>query len=89
MINYITTNIRKKKASTNSYIIMSLICIILSIVNLDFGDIGRWDVVLCIIVQVCLLAYCFWCFKTKKINYIRTKEEYIEQWKQVKEGTCQ
>ena len=63
---------------------MSICCVALSVANLDFSNICRWDMLGCIIAQIILLVYSLWCFKTKHIDYPKTKEKYIKEWKAVK-----
>lgn len=73
-----------KKSSIDSYVIMSICCIILSVVNLDYSAIDRWDVRGCIIAQIALAMYSFWCFRTKHVDYLETKEKYIKEWTTIK-----
>lgn len=73
-----------KKSSIDPYVVMSICCIVLSVVNLDFSNICRWDMFGCIVAQMILLVYSLWCFKTKHIDYLKTKEKYIEEWEMVK-----
>lgn len=76
-----------KKSSIDPYVIMSICCLVLSFINLDFSNIHKWDMLSCFFAQVALALYSFWCFKSKHLDYLETKEKYIEEWKSIKNST--
>lgn len=73
-----------KKSSIDAYVILSMCCIALSIANLDYANIQNWKTWSCIVAQTILTIFSIWCFKTKHVDYIETKEKYIEEWKEIK-----
>ncbi len=73
-----------KKINIDSFVILSVICIILSIINLNFKQIEKPEVWGCIIAQLILVFYCIWIFSTKRIDYTLRKEKYIREWEQIK-----
>ncbi len=73
-----------KKTSIEPYVVVSFCCIALSIANLNYSNIGDWDMCLCVCAQIILAACCWWAFYTKHVDYIKTKKKYIQEWEEVK-----
>ena len=73
-----------KKINIDSFVILSGVCIIMSVINLDLQQIGKFDVWGCIITQLFLSLYSIWVFCSKRVDYVSRKEKYIEEWKQIK-----
>lgn len=73
-----------KKINIDSFVILSAICVILSIINLNFKQIEQPEVWGCIIFQLILVFYCIWSFYTRRIDYALRKEKYIKEWEQIK-----
>lgn len=73
-----------KKINIDSFVILSVVCIVLSIINLNFKQIQKPEVWGCIIFQFVLVIYCIWIFFTRRIDYTLRKEKYIKEWEQIK-----
>jgi hypothetical protein len=76
---------KTQKTLIDPYVVLSLICLILSIVNLNFENIKNPEVWSCIIVQTFLMLYCIWLFSKRHVDYVTTKEKYIEKWNYIKQ----
>lgn len=74
-----------KKSSIDPYWCVSLCCLILSIIYLDFIKI---DIMffLTIMFQATVLITSIYVFITKRVDYEKTKEKYINEWKSIKKN---
>lgn len=71
-----------KKLSVDSYQCLSLCCIILSVLKLNYCCIDL-NLFFTIFVQIIISALCIYIFKNKKIDYLLVKEKYINEWKEI------
>lgn len=71
-----------KKTSIDSYWCVSICCLILSVLKLDYYSIGI-DFYITIIAQVLILIMCIWAFIKKRPDYLKLKEKYIKEWQEI------
>lgn len=70
--------------SLNAYFGVSCLCIFLSAFYTDYSNINL-HCIICTILQISLLVISLLVFVIKKPNYKKIKEQYIAEWKSVKE----
>lgn len=73
-----------RKSLISPYVVVSLCCIVLSFMNLDFSNLYSFELWSCLILQVALLVVCIYLFVAKHVDYISTKEKYISEWRAIK-----
>lgn len=71
-----------KKTSIDSYWCVSFSCLVLSILKLNYDHIGI-DFYITIAAQILILMICIYIFLKKRPDYLKQKEKYIEEWKEV------
>lgn len=74
-----------KKTAIDPYWCVSFCCLILSVLKLNFYNIGI-DFYITIMAQIFILIVCIYIFLKKRPDYLRLKEKYIEEWKEI-QGT--
>jgi len=72
-----------KKTSIDVYWAMSLCCLFLSIVKLDYCNKG-FDFYFTIILQIVIFITCTYMFIKKRPDYLSVKEHYIDEWEEIK-----
>lgn len=72
-----------KKTSIDPYWCVSICCLILSVLELDYCSI-EIDFYITIMVQVLILIICIWIFIKKRPDYLKLKEKYIKEWQEIK-----
>lgn len=74
-----------KKTSIDAYWCISACCLILSILKLDYKNIG-FMFYLTIMGQIIILIICVYLFVKKRPDYAITKEKYINEWLEIQKG---
>lgn len=72
-----------KKTSIDSYLVLSFLCIIMSIVNMDFNN-KDYMFYIIVFLQIVISIVCIFIFIKKRPDYLKVKEKYIADWKRVK-----
>ena len=72
-----------KKSLINSYWSVSLCCIALSVLKLDYCNRNFWFY-FTIILQLIILIICSYLFLRKRIDYLAVKEKYIKEWEEIR-----
>lgn len=74
-----------KKTSIDAYWCISACCLILSILKLDYKNIG-FMFYLTIMGQIIILIICVYLFVKKRPDYAIIKEKYINEWLEIQKG---
>lgn len=74
-----------KKSSIDPYWCISLCCLLLSILYLDYRNIGV-EFCITIAVQVIILISCIYIFINKRPDYLVIKEKYIKEWQEIQKN---
>lgn len=61
---------------------MSFCCLLLSIVKLDYTNIDL-SFIITVLAQIIILCLCCILFLKKRPDYLKVKEKYINEWKEV------
>lgn len=72
-----------KKSSISPYWCISLSCLALSVLYLNYNN-RDFMFYITILIQIIILVLCIYLFINKTPNYLETKKEYIEEWKEIK-----
>lgn len=72
-----------KNVSIDAYVMLSVCCITLSLLKLDFKKCD-FNFYLTIVLQIIILGVCIYLFKTKRFDYSERKDKYIKEWKDIK-----
>ncbi len=71
-----------KKTSIDPYWGVSFCCLLLSIVKLDYTNIDL-SFIITVLAQIIILCLCCILFLKKRPDYLKVKEKYINEWKEV------
>lgn len=71
-----------KKTSIEAYWCVSVCCLLLSVIKLDYTNID-FMFYITIIGQIIVLMICIYLFIKKKPDYLSTKEKYINEWLEI------
>ena len=74
-----------KKTSVDPYWCVSLCCLVLSILKVDYCN-RNLDFYITIAIQIIILVLCIYFFTMKRYDYLKTKEKYIKEWKEIQEN---
>ena len=74
-----------KNTSISPYVVVSLCCIFLSFINMDFSNIFCFDFLWRLALQIILLVICLFIFIKKQTDYLKSKEKYINEWTSIKD----
>lgn len=81
-----------KKPSIDAFSVLSICCIFLSILNLDFHH-RNLSFYSTILLQIAILVACIYFYSMKRPDYLKVKDDYIKKWKKVqaleKENRCE
>lgn len=71
-----------KKSSIDAYWCVSIVCLLLSIVNLDYTN---WNLMfyVTIIGQIIVVVICGYLFIKKRPDYVETKQKYVNEWLEI------
>lgn len=74
-----------KRTSIDAYWYVSICCLFLSIIKLNYDNIG-FEFCVTIIAQIIVLIDCIWIFVKKRPDYLKLKEKYIKEWKEIQDA---
>ena len=72
-----------KKTSIDAYWCVSIGCLLLSVIRLDYANINLMFYVT-IILQILILIICSYLFIKKRPDYAVAKEKYINEWLEIR-----
>jgi hypothetical protein len=74
---------KHRKIPNDAYIFVSFTCILLSIIYTSKNDI--YELTICTILQTILGLLSIYCFIIRRVDYTKEKNQYIKEWKIIKE----